>query len=122
MNNLAKKIVAYLTVNSIGFELIDFSTGYIDGEEEKIVRWDNDKLGKIPDEGELNSALDIYVYNEASLDVRHKRDNLLKESDWTMLSDVPVDSSLWGVYREQLRKVPTQSGFPFAVVWPLKPE
>jgi hypothetical protein len=46
---------------------------------------------------------------------------LLKESDWTQVADAPVDQSAWADYRQALRDVPQQSGFPQEVVWPTKP-
>jgi hypothetical protein len=53
--------------------------------------------------------------------VRKQRDALLTQSDWTQLPDAPVDSAAWASYRQALRDVPAQAGFPFEVVWPVKP-
>lgn len=53
-----------------------------------------------------------------------KRNALLAESDWTQLSDVPLTSeqkSLWAAYRQQLRDITEQSGFPANINWPVKP-
>lgn len=50
--------------------------------------------------------------------VRGSRDAELTSTDWTQLADAPVDSSVWAVYRQQLRDIPQQSGFPWDVVWP----
>jgi len=46
---------------------------------------------------------------------------LLKESDWTQVADAPVDQSAWADYRQALRDVPQQEGFPQEVVWPNPP-
>lgn len=54
--------------------------------------------------------------------VRAERDNLLTASDWTQVADVPVDKEAWAVYRQALRNLPKQSGFPFKVVYPLQPK
>lgn len=55
-------------------------------------------------------------------EVRFKRDSLLKETDWTQLPDVPEETKLlWAEYRQALRDVPEQSGFPYDVIWPEKP-
>jgi hypothetical protein len=54
--------------------------------------------------------------------VRAERDAKLKESDWTQLSDAPVDKEAWAVYRQALRDVPQQEGFPHSVTWPEQPE
>ena len=54
-------------------------------------------------------------------EVRDKRDSLLQMSDWTQLADAPVDKSTWAIYRQALRDVPAQSGFPWTVTWPDAP-
>jgi hypothetical protein len=54
--------------------------------------------------------------------VRATRDHLLSLSDWTQLEDAPVNKAAWAVYRQALREVPEQEGFPKNVVWPIKPE
>ena len=56
--------------------------------------------------------------------VRAQRNQLLAESDWTQLVDSPLDSHtklLWAQYREDLRAVPQQPGFPWEITWPTKP-
>jgi hypothetical protein len=58
----------------------------------------------------------------AAKNVREERDRLLVKSDWTQVADSPVDLVSWGIYREALRNIPNQEGFPFNVEWPQKPE
>lgn len=55
-------------------------------------------------------------------EVRFKRDSLLSGSDWTQLPDAPVDQTAWAAYRQALRDITYQEGFPANVVWPTKPE
>jgi len=54
--------------------------------------------------------------------IRSERDRLLKEFDWTQLPDAPVDQQAWAEYRQALRDVPQQAGFPTEITWPVKPE
>ena len=54
--------------------------------------------------------------------VRSERDGLLMTSDWTQVDDSPVDKSAWATYRQLLRNVPSQAGFPDTITWPTKPE
>ncbi|MBM3492425.1 MAG: hypothetical protein FJX68_18700 [Alphaproteobacteria bacterium] len=54
--------------------------------------------------------------------VRADRNKRLAECDWTQLADAPVDREAWATYRQALRDVPAQAGFPWAVEWPEKPE
>ena len=52
--------------------------------------------------------------------VREERDSLLRETDWMAGSDVTM-STTWRTYRQALRDVPAQEGFPNTVTWPTKP-
>ena len=64
----------------------------------------------------------VPTYEEAAASVRSTRDSLLAASDWTQLPDVPEETRLaWATYRQALRDVPQQAGFPYQVVWPSKP-
>ena len=58
---------------------------------------------------------------DAERNVRSRRDTLLAESDWTQVADAPVDQAAWATYRQALRDVPQQAGFPFSVTWPQEP-
>lgn len=53
--------------------------------------------------------------------VRATRDGKLAECDWTQLSDSQVDKAVWATYRQSLRDVPAQAGFPYDITWPSKP-
>lgn len=55
-------------------------------------------------------------------EMRQKRDGLLAASDWTQMPDAPVDQAAWAKYRQALRDVPQQPGFPGSVVWPAEPK
>lgn len=52
--------------------------------------------------------------------VRQERNAKLAETDWRALSDVTM-SDEWRTYRQSLRDLPAQSGFPTNVTWPTKP-
>lgn len=58
---------------------------------------------------------------DAAASVRSERNRLLADSDWTQLPDSPVDSQAWGTYRQNLRDITDQAGFPLDVTWPQKP-
>jgi hypothetical protein len=59
--------------------------------------------------------------SEQAIDVRQQRDVKLALSDWTQVADVPVDKAAWATYRQALRDIPTQTGFPWEVTWPTTP-
>jgi hypothetical protein len=52
---------------------------------------------------------------------RATRDDLLKATDHYGLSDVPMTDAMTA-YRQALRDVPQQEGFPQTIAWPTKPE
>lgn len=54
--------------------------------------------------------------------VRLMRDQLLKDSDWTQVLDVSINRELWAAYRQELRDMTAQDGFPFVIIWPKKPD
>lgn len=55
--------------------------------------------------------------------LRIQRNQLLTATDWTQAKDIPdAVSSKYAAYRQALRDVPQQSGFPENIVWPVKPE
>lgn len=61
------------------------------------------------------------VMAEQAAEIRAKRNGLLSTSDWTQMPDAPVDQAAWATYRQALRDIPQQDGFPTDVVWPTEP-
>ena len=56
--------------------------------------------------------------------VREDRNQRLADSDWTQFADSPLadaDKTAWATYRQQLRDVTAQAGFPWNVTWPSIP-
>lgn len=101
-----------------------------EGESEKWA-YDMYRLDLI-DRDNLNANLDsnlaVWVqtakdaeYTALAGEIRKKRDKLLAGSDWTQAADVPLtaeEKEDWRVYRQALRDVPQQTGFPYNVFWP----
>lgn len=73
------------------------------------------------------SVADMDADAIASLDarqagsVRADRNRKLTASDWTQVDDAPVNKAAWAAYRQGLRDVPSQAGFPWDVTWPVEP-
>lgn len=60
----------------------------------------------------------------AARKVRQERNTRLAASDWTQLADSTLDAEamiLWQSYRQALRDVPQQTGFPYDIAWPEPP-
>ena len=53
-------------------------------------------------------------------EIRAKRNSLLAETDYLALSDTTLSSDM-ATYRQALRDVTSQEGFPTNVTWPTKP-
>ena len=58
---------------------------------------------------------------DAGRNIRSQRDNLLQQTDWMALIDVTMEP-YWREYRQQLRDMTAQEGYPYSVIWPTKPE
>ena len=50
-----------------------------------------------------------------------KRKALLQGSDWTQLQDSPADKAAWATYRQALRDITDQEGYPLSITWPEPP-
>jgi hypothetical protein len=72
-------------------------------------------------EDKTQEELDADTQSQASK-VRADRNRRLSETDWTQGKDIPASiSDPWADYRQQLREVPDQEGFPWDVIWPEQP-
>lgn len=76
---------------------------------------------KVLDEAEVAQEQQAEVDSQAHR-VRVDRTLRLQASDWTQLADATVDSQAWAVYRQGLRDIPQQEGFPWNVNFPKHPE
>ena len=56
-------------------------------------------------------------------EIRSKRDEILKSTDWTMTTGATVDQAQWAAYRQNLRDIPQtyKDKTPDDVVWPTQP-
>ena len=93
-----------------------------------------DKLGDLSwlgeayaDQGwvEIEDTQNAFVQPSEAFIVWGKAKELLRQSDWSVLSDVPMYNETrqeWIEYRKKLREIRSQDGFPANVVWPIIPE
>ena len=72
---------------------------------------------EVVDKTEEEIAADVA---SKAANVRAARDRALANSDWTQVADAPVDKTAWATYRQALRDLPSQVGFP-DVDLPLEP-
>ena len=86
--------------------------------------WDGKMVQRRPEEDLEAERAAARISAQAS-EVRARRDRLLADTDWTQVLDAPVSDesrAALRVYRQALRDVTAQEGFPVAVVWPELPE
>jgi hypothetical protein len=58
---------------------------------------------------------------EQAKSVRTTRTEKLKDCDWTQIADSTADKTAWATYRQALRDITAQSGFPWTITWPDAP-
>jgi hypothetical protein len=92
------------------------------GENQKIVPgqpiYQDDKWVQGWDVVDMTQAEIAERTNIKASDIRAERNRLLTESDWTQVLDAPVNQAEWAAYRQALRDVTVQPGFPLNVEWP----
>jgi hypothetical protein len=88
-----------------------------DGVEEINGQWFTKYIAAEPDD-EGKARMDA----EQGQRVRDDRNKRLADCDWTQGKDIPDDvSDRWAVYRQELRDIPQQPGFPWDITWPEVP-
>lgn len=63
-------------------------------------------------------------FERLAAEIRQKRDAELTKCDWTQATDSPLSNeakTAWAAYRQALRDLPEQEGFPYLVVFPALP-
>lgn len=95
-------------------------THYVDVSSKQLVakpprpgddyRWNySSRLWELDSESAASNALRSRAY-------------LLSSSDWTQLPDVSLATKeAWATYRQALRDITAQPGYPFDIVWPVSP-
>ncbi len=92
----------------------------VEMEDGMIADWETipfDEMPALPEH-----EIDLGALEE---EVRSLRDARLAESDWTQCLDAPIDTDSqleYRVYRQALRDITEQEGFPLDVTWPEMPE
>jgi Phage tail assembly chaperone protein len=90
-----------------------YQTAFRDGVEEINGQWYT-KYSVADMDDEAKAAKDA----EQAKSVREERNKKLSECDWTQVADAPVDKAVWATYRQELRDLTKQTGFPWEVTWP----
>lgn len=119
-----EKVVYKQETDSIGViitpSLVNFDEVYVEVETQEVIN-----IGKKPSYDYSfdveNKEWNIDSDKKAS-SIRLERDRLLTETDWTQLPDIPDNiKSTYATYRQSLRDITNQIGFPLDVTFPDKP-
>lgn len=85
--------------------------------------WEELKTPTVSVNPGATGTLTSFSPSAVELAVRN-RNEMLANSDWTQLPDVPLTTEQkaeWGTYRQALRDITDQPGFPDNINWPMKP-
>ena len=112
------------------------SAGYIcmesDTEPEFFTRWVRTPADSPDNVGDKSAGIGsiVIVLTDAEYDTvlaasaRQKRDRLIATTDYLVTPDYPIESDRLAkvkIYRQALRDIPEQAGFPRTITWPEKP-
>ena len=103
-----------------------------DTEPEFYTRWVHTTPESPDNVGDKSSGIGsiAIVLTDAEYDTvlatsaRQKRDRLIAATDYLVTPDYPIESDRLAkikIYRQALRDIPEQSGFPRNITWPKKP-
>ena len=99
-----------VVVNTIEVDSLDFMPNLVEATEGGI-GWSY-----------VNGVFIAPIITFTAEEIRASRDSKLAQSDWTQVLDAPVDQAAWAAYRQALRDIPDQAGFPNEVNWPTEPQ
>lgn len=113
-------------VEPLGYGIYDFSGAPDTGRYEKAVEvapvrnefgiWRQSWVVVL-----MSGAEQLEADARKAEEMRSERNYKLFCTDWTQLADAPVDPAAWAIYRQELRELTTQAGFPWEVAWPTAP-
>lgn len=101
-------------IDSVNYKLVRKNIPIYE-ENNWVLKWDI--LEKTEQEKEFD-------YKLISIQVREQRDKLLSETDWLVARAFETKTEIseeWLWYRNELRTIPDQEGFPYNINWPQKP-
>ena len=89
----------------------------IDGKTINVLYTEEEELLRNAEEQEYAAGAN----DRAAAQVRKERDEKLSSTDWRASNDLTL-STEWATYRQALRDIPSQAGFPNTITWPTEPE
>lgn len=121
-----KPIEEDFILGEYGYKLANNSPNTL-SKYSKIANWCNSNNAMIVDRGDYYEVVPVPepTNEELARNIRNIRDAKLSETDYLVVPDYPIsEENLTEVktYRQALRDVPEQAGFPKDVIWPDVPK
>lgn len=122
---LTEPVLDYLSMARVivtGHPAIDHTQNVTEGQpvySESRQRWEQQWIVTDASAEEIAQRTDA-----KSAEIRAERNRLLALCDWTQLDDSPISNSqklAWAQYRQSLRDLTSQAGFPWQVAFPDTP-
>ena len=111
----------YATENDTFYRLVASAPG---DQLFHVAQVENVPVGVVPGAWKYQNG-EVAADEEIMADMlRTQRTELLRECDWTQSLDAPISAESreeLRIYRQALRDLTEQSGFPMSVVWPVEP-
>jgi hypothetical protein len=113
-------------VEPFGFGMYDFASQPKPGKYEKVVEVEPVK----DDQGIYRQTWAVAQMDDSekaaederkAVSIRAERNAKLAASDWTQIADSTADKAAWAAYRQALRDITAQAGFPWTIDWPEQP-
>jgi Phage tail assembly chaperone protein len=118
----------FYAASTRGFYISDMFLGVIPSDAIEITEGYHTELfngqtaGKLISHNDSGYPILVDYPPPTAEEVRTARDAVLRTTDWTQAGDVsPATREKWTAYRQALRDMPAQSGFPENVEWPVAP-
>ncbi|MEX3785582.1 tail fiber assembly protein [Paraburkholderia sp. BR14374] len=87
-----------------------------------MVQWKRTDI-PVPNVALMTDLYPKYEKDFQAAQVRERRDWTIAKSDWTQNPDIPeATRQKWQAYRQALRDITAQEGFPLSVEWPVEPQ
>jgi hypothetical protein len=126
------KILSFMSIPDIDLNLVTQGQMWIEAISNPLNQYvSNGQLVDMPPSPGIGYVFDyenkqwIGDVTIASAEAINKRNTLLQISDWTQIPNNPLTTEQqqeWATYRQALRDIPQQSGYPFNIIWPVQPE
>jgi hypothetical protein len=128
--NIRGQVTAVMSVPEIDVELVTKDQLWVEGISNPMTQYvSNGQITDMPPKPGETYIFDydtkqwVNDYDVALAKAVEKRNALLWRSDWTQLPDVPLATkAAWAEYRQALRDITDQPGYPYDIVWPTPPQ